>query len=513
MRVVRRRGRFQALVGVAALVAALAAAGCGSSGTGTTAGGRTGATTGARATTSSHASTTATRPAASGTAAATAAAAGSNHDWPLFGLTNDRPNSDPTGAGLRAASVRSLRRVRLDIPGTVDSSPIYLHAVRVAGAVRDVFVVTTTYGRTLALDASSGRTLWTYTPPGTASLQGTARITNASPAADPGRQFVFTASPDGRVHRLALANGGETRSGGWPVTITRDPAHEKLTSSFNVSGRLLLVATGGYFGDAPPYQGHVVAIDRSSGRIRGIFNALCSNVHQIMSTRSCPASDAAIWARSGAVVEPGTRDVLIATGNGPFNGRTNWGQSVLRLSPNAQRLLGHWTPSNQAALSASDSDLGSSGPALAGNLIVQAGKDARIHVLTRSLREVQDIPAPGGGEVFSAPAVWRNSGRTTVFVTTSSATAAYAVQGSGLRQLWQHGRGGTSPIVAGGLLLVQDPGGGLVVYRAATGAQVAVLATGSGHWQSPVPGGGRILVAEGNANDHSSGGTLSLFVP
>jgi hypothetical protein len=40
---------------------------------------------------------------------------------------------------------------------------------------------------------------------------------------------------------------------------------------------------------------------------------------------------------------------------------------------------------------------------------------------------------------------------------------------------------------------------------------VARLATGPAHWQSPVVAGGRILVAEGDANDHATTGTLSLF--
>ena len=66
------------------------------------------------------------------------------------------------------------------------------------------------------------------------------------------------------------------------------------------------MTTGGYIGDAPPYQGHVVAIDRASGRIRGVFNSLCSDRHTIFAPSSCASSDSAIWARSGAVVEPRT---------------------------------------------------------------------------------------------------------------------------------------------------------------------------------------------------------------
>jgi len=40
---------------------------------------------------------------------------------------------------------------------------------------------------------------------------------------------------------------------------------------------IVLAATGGYIGDAPPYQGHVAVIDARTGRIVGVWNALCSN--------------------------------------------------------------------------------------------------------------------------------------------------------------------------------------------------------------------------------------------
>ena len=79
---------------------------------------------------------------------------------------------------------------------------------------------------------------------------------------------------------------------------------------------------------------------------------------------TCPASDSAIWGRNAPVLEPGTGRILVATGNGPFNGRTDWGDSVLELTPNASRLLHNWTPRDQAQLNADDGDLGSTSPAL-----------------------------------------------------------------------------------------------------------------------------------------------------
>jgi hypothetical protein len=309
------------------------------------------------------------------------------------------------------------------------------------------------------------------------------------------------------------------------VSLTRDATHEKLTSSLNVAGPYVVMATGGYIGDAPPYQGKVVTIRRSSGAIAGVFNSLCSDRHAIITPSTCPASDSAIWARRGAVVQPRTGRLLATTGNGPFNGSTNWGDSVVLLSPDARKLLGHYTPRNQAELEAADTDPSSTGPALlGGDLVAQSGKDGQIRLLSlRRMRaagarrvtggELQTLPAPGGQGMFSDPAVWRHGGHTTMFATTPGGTAAYVVRGGRLKPTWQNATGGTSPVVAGSLLYVQALAGGVDVYRPASGKKVAHLKGGAAHWQSPVVGGGRVLVPEGNANDHAKSGTVGLFVP
>jgi hypothetical protein len=437
-------------------------------------------------------------------------------DWPLFGLRNSRENATDAPTGVTAANVRHLKRRQLRLPGTVDSSPIILGTTAFA---------TTTYGRTVAVDLARGRLRWTFTPAGYDGWAGTAQITNASPAADPSRRYVFAASPDGLIHKLRVSDGREA-GGRWPVRVTRDPTHEKLTSSLNISGSRLIVATGGYIGDAPPYQGHVVAISRATGRVTAVFNTLCSDRHAIIQPSSCDASDSAIWARSGAVFMPGSGDLLVATGNASFDGRRDWGDSVLRLSSDGGRLLQNWTPRTQVELNATDADLGSTAPALLGDgLALQGGKDAKLDVLelarmngaggasARLGGQVQELPAPGGQGVFSAPAVWHHGGSTTVFVTTFAGTAAYRLAGRRLRLRWSSDHAGTSPALAGGLLYVYDPGGGLRVYRPATGGVLTKLDAGPGHWNSPVVGSGRIVLPEGNANDHARDGVLDIWAP
>src|SRR5207245_5306344 len=205
--------------------------------------------------------------------------------------------------------------------------------------------------------------------------------------------------------------------------------------------------TVGYVGDAPPYQGHIVAINAATGRIVRVWNSLCSNVHRLMSPSSCSHSDSAIWARSGVVVVPGSGHLLVATGNGLFDGTHNWGDSALML--NAGGLLRNWTPRDYASLESGDVDLGSTAPALIGRgFAVQGGKDGKLRLVNLARLgarlgatggELQTVAAPGGADVFTAPAV---SG-SRLFVATASGLACYVLSNGRLHVAWRRRAAGT----------------------------------------------------------------------
>jgi PQQ-like domain len=450
-------------------------------------------------------------------------------DWPEFGLDPQRSNVSEGATGITSTNVARLRRRAVTLPGTVDSSPIYLHGVLVGGAVHNVIVVTTTYGKTIAIDAETGRPLWIFTPGGYEGWAASAQITTTSPLADPDRQWVYAASPDGLIHKLSLASGSEDSGGAWPARVTRDATHEKLAAALNIDGPYVLAATGGYLGDAPPYQGHLVLIDRSSGRLVRVFNTLCADRRELLIPSSCRASDSAILSRSGPVVEPGGRRILLSTGNGPWNGTTNFGDSVIELSFPELNLSQSFTPTNQEQLSATDTDLGSSSPALlGGDRVVIAGKDGVMRLLALSRLdghpppgarnpqrlggELQRLQIPGGGELFSSPAVWRRGGRTTAFIADENGTAAYVLRGGRLYRAWQNANPGTSPVMAGGLLYVYDlSSGGINVYRPGSPRPIAKLPGRPGHWNSPIAVDGHIVEPEDNGNDHALGGRLEIF--
>ena len=433
-------------------------------------------------------------------------------DWPRFGYDAARHNAAP-GSGLTAANVGKLERLSVTLDGTVDSSPIYLHAVTVKAASHDVFFVTTTYGKTEAIDAAKGTVLWRFTPPTYGSLAGTAQITNSTPAASADRTAIYASAPDGRVRKLRVSDGKVL----WATALTRDPTHEKLTSSINVSRGLVVMTTGGYIGDAPPYQGHVVTMSERTGRIVHAWNSLCSDRPGVIVPSTCRSSDSAIWSRNGAAVDPDNGTLVVATGNAPYDGRKDWGDSVLVLSPDASHLVRHWTPANQAQLNSADLDLGSTSPALLpSGFAVQGGKDGMLRLLqlhrlpgvnATTGGELQTTPAPGPTDVFSRAGglegevgVRRDGG----------GTEALLFKGGRLHPVWSNrnrrdvtGRRRVAPVCR---WVRRHP---RLHPDERTGGRDA--ADRSVHWQSPIVADGRVAIPLGNANDHVTSGQLLIF--
>ena len=359
--------------------------------------------------------------------------------------------------------------------------------------------------------------LWTYTPADYQSWAGSYRITTATPVADPDREHVYAAAPDGKIRKLSLSDGHEI----WSTAITRLPQREKIASSLNYSRGHVIAVTGGYIGDRPPYQGHVALLDPANGNLLNVWNSLCSDRPGLLTPSDCPQNGSAIWGRAGAVVDSSSGNIFVATGDGYWDGKTYWGDAVLELDPNASRLLGNWTPEDTHRLDDADVDLGSTSPVLLGDgLVAQGGKAGKIHLLEWSAErgtaphrghELQSVDTPSGDRLFSAPAVWHQNGRTWLFAADGGGTAAWTVSGKQLQPAWHNDNGGTSPVVADGMLFVYDPSGGLRVYDAASGRLLKTLQSGGGHWNSPIVVNGMIVVTEGNANKHETAGVMNVW--
>lgn len=443
----------------------------------------------------------------------------------------------PGSTVITAANLSKLVPTVIMLPGTVDSSAIYLRNVLVGGKRRDVYVVDTTYGRTIALDATTGAILWQFVPPGISSWEGSLQITTASPVVGPRLLHVYSASPDGKIHKLALATGREV-GGRWPLAVTRDPTQEKISSSLKIYGPYVLAALSGLsekIGTTSTRVGHLVEIDRQTGRVAHVFNAECSDRTTIIVPGSCDASEGGIWSRTPATVDA-KGNLLVATANGLWDGRTHWGDSVLELSPTLKPIQSY-TPANQAALDRDDLDLGSSAPAiLTAHIALQAGKDGVLRLLDLDLLngrahaarpylggEISEAAAPGGGEVLTQPAVWQRPNREPwVFVANDFGISGYELvvkPKPHLKLMWNDGRGCSSPVMADGLLYAYDIiTGGLGVYNPdpSTGTEepnepLLSLTIPPGHWSSPVIADGHIALGAGNANVHATTGGFYLW--
>lgn len=438
-------------------------------------------------------------------------------DWPTFGGNLQSTSANPMPTGITAANVAHLVHRQIKLDGTVDASAIYLHDVSIGGTRHNAIFVTTSYGKTLALDAGSGDVLWEFAPDGYRELVGTRQITNSTPVADPDRQFIYAAAPDGTIQKLAVSDGHRI----WRTSITRLPQREKMDSPLKFFRGHVIAVTAGYIGDRPPYQGHVAILDGKTGKLLHVWNSLCSDRSGLLHPDSCGQSDSAIWGRAGAVIDPASGDIFVATGNGDWNGTTDWGDAVIQLDPGAAKMLGNYTPADTAALDADDRDLGSSSPVLLGDgLIAQGGKDGKIRLLSRKSiagtaphkdHELQIVSTPSGTDLFTQPAVWKHDGQTWMFAADNGGTAAWTLEQGKLREKWKNRTSGTSPFEAGGLLFAYARPGGLNVYDALSGKLVATLPCGPGHWNSPIVLQGEIILPEGSANNHADRGVLDIW--
>jgi PQQ-like domain len=453
-------------------------------------------------------------------------------DWLQWGFDSRHSGVNNLETTIHAGNVASLHLLyRVTLPAVVDGAPAFLPGVTTPQGVKDLLFLTTKSGILLAIDAATGGIVW--------SKQAAAgpNYTTSSPAIDPGRQYVYSYGLDGRAHKYQVGDGTEVTTGGWPQLATTKPIVEKGSSALGFAtaksgATYLYVANGGYPGDAGDYQGHVTAIDLATGAQK-IFNAQCSNqtVHFVIQpgTPDCSEVQTAIWARPGVVYDADNDRILMSTGNGTFVPASfGWGDTVFALHPDATGAGGglpvdSYTPTNFLSLQSTDADLGSTAPAILPSvpssvpprLAVQTGKDAQVRLLNRDDLSGQGGPShtggelqlfnlPQGGEVLTQPAVWVNPADLSVwvFIANSSGISGFrlAVSPGGTPSLvsrWSNAAGGTSPVVANGILYYAgsnvlhalDPTTGNTFFSDTTNV-------GGIHWESPIVVQGRVYLTD-----------------
>jgi hypothetical protein len=455
-------------------------------------------------------------------------------DWPQWGVNSRHTGTTLQEINLNTGNVATLHLFinGVALPSVADGAPAYLTGVATAMGTKDLLFLNTKDGRILALDAATGATVWAKRP-----ATGP-NYTTSSPAIDPSRLYVYAYSLEGKVHKYQVGDGTEITTGGWPQVATLKPSVEKGSAALSLATAqngtsYLYVSNGGYPGDAGDYQGHVTAINLSTGAQK-VFNVDCSDqtVHFVISpgTPDCSGHvQSAVWARPGVIYDSDLDKIFFSTGNGDYDGNTgghDWGDSTLALNPDGTGSGGlpidAYTPVEFQTLQNNDADLGSTAPAIlppiagshVAHLGVQSGKDAQLRLLDLDNLsgagapghiggELQKIGVPQGGEVLTQPAVWVNpvDNQAWYFVANGSGISGLKVSADGmgnphLASQWSNATGGTSPVVANGILFYASDSG-LFALDPTNGNQLFHDASiGSVHWESVIVANGRLYITD-----------------
>ncbi|MDP9342671.1 MAG: PQQ-binding-like beta-propeller repeat protein [Actinomycetota bacterium] len=402
--------------------------------------------------------------------------------WPTYHRDGARTGFDPSSPAL--GSVRQVwTSPRLD--GAVYAEPLVLG---------DRVFVATEGDSVYALDAATGDVAWrtnlggpvprSSLPCGNIDPTG---ITG-TPAIDPAGRLLYAVDfvQPGRHELVALDVGaGRVRFRRSADPPGLDPLLEQQRGALAISGGRVFAAFGGLFGDCGDYHGAVVgvALDGSGPLLS----------YLVPSGRA-----AGIWGPSGPAVDP-QGNLLVATGNSDSGSDFDFGDAVIRLSPDLKE-IGWFAPSNWAALDQGDIDLGSVGPAVLSNgLAFQIGKEG-----------VGYLVRPGdlgqiGGEAFSASVCSAAFGGTAsmgafVYVPCTDGLVALKVDSAGpsFSVAWRTpGFEAGPPIVSGGAVWSVDIGSGdLVAFDSADGHEVFRAPLGAvTHFATPAAVSGRLYVA------------------
>jgi hypothetical protein len=331
------------------------------------------------------------------------------------------------------------------VDGSVYAQPLYIPGVTVAGVTRNVLYVVTMNDKVYAFDAdsSSGSPLWMRdltNPPsvtpvpitdlvganrnivGNVGIQGTPVIDTAART----MYFVARTKENGayvqRLHALDITSGA-SRSGS-PVTITGsvagnapdavagvvqfNPRMQAQRAALALTNGVVLVAWAGHE-DVPPYHGWIMGYDSSTLAKTGTF----------LVTPDGYAGG--IWQGGRAPTIDAAGNAYFVTGNGPWDGTRNFGNSLLKfaVSRSGLTLLDYFTPSNYAALNAADDDLSGSSFTLIPNtnLMLGGGKEGTLYLIdATNLGRMQpnDTQIPQripetGGHVMGGPVYWNSS--------------------------------------------------------------------------------------------------------
>ena len=294
------------------------------------------------------------------------------------------------------------------VDGYVYGEPLILSNQTINGARHNVLFVATENDSVYAYDADTcggGTPLWKVsllqsgeTPLADEAILPYVGVTS-TPVIDPASGTLYVVSTEesssGGTFRLSALNvdTGAQKFGG-PVTINASVA---ATNSDSVDGvqaldtsclqrAALLLANGNvYIGFGGCHSGWLLAYNATTLARVGVFNASPK-----LNGEGSFASAGGIWMGGAGPVADSEGNVYVTTGNGPWDGKTAWGDSVLKFgsSPVAgangtMQPIDYFTPSIYQFMDCYDADLAAGGLLLipGSTTLIAGGKTGTMYLV------------------------------------------------------------------------------------------------------------------------------------
>ena len=307
---------------------------------------------------------------------------GTEVNVPTWHFDTYRSGLNANEASLSSATVNSQTFGKLFtylVDGYAYAQPLLVSNVTIKGSTHNVLYVATQYDSVYAFDADNygtGAPLWKVSllksgeTPSTGGPILPYEGVTSTPAIDlssntmyvVSKQHLTNGSSSFRLSALDITSGAQKFGG--PVTIT---ASVPATNSASVNGvqtlttsctqrSALLVAYGNvYFGFGSCHTGWLLGYNAQTLKQTGVFNASTK-----LNGEGQWASAGGVWMGGGGPASNGDGSIYITTGNGPWDGKTAWSDSVLKLSPTLQ-VQDYFTPEIYQYMDCADGDLASGG--------------------------------------------------------------------------------------------------------------------------------------------------------
>jgi hypothetical protein len=341
-------------------------------------------------------------------------AAGTGVNIPTWHVDNNRSGLNPNETSLTPTNVAAGTFGKLfsyPIDGYAYAEPLLISNLTIKGAVHNVLYVATENDSVYAFDADNygnGTPLWqtTLLQSGETPISGTVKPVQgvtSTPVIDPLTNTIYVVSA-----QKSSANGASYRLSALDIT-TGLPKHAPVTITASVPGTnstavngsvslpagcvqraaLLLTKYGPnkalYIGVGSCHSGWLLSYDPNTLAQTGVFNASPN-----IDGEGTYGGAGGIWMGSGGPVEDSTGNIYVSTGNGPWDGATAWGDSILKFSPTPVKsmlqIADYFTPQDYDYMNCEDSDLAAGGLLLipGSNQIVGGGKMGKLYLVNTS---------------------------------------------------------------------------------------------------------------------------------